>query len=181
MTFLDSDKVCMGWSWYLGDDMIFFIIAMIVLPIYHRSRAAGWCSVLGLSAVSFGWTTFLIFKHNLSIYAFGDQYKEYSFWAYSKPYTRIPAYFVGLAAAWILDNMEARGITREARPSTVKAKIMASVVAVLAGLFMVFLVLIPSTDFGLHRNSWNNFATALFVNLSRPAWAACWSVVAILC
>merc|ERR1719379_1337189 len=31
----DSDKVCMGWTWYLGDDMIFVIITMFILPAYY--------------------------------------------------------------------------------------------------------------------------------------------------
>merc|ERR1719329_1564349 len=181
MTFMDSDKVCMGWSWYLGDDMIFFIIAMLILPIYHRNRRLGWFSVLVLTAISFGVTTFLIFKHNLNVYAFGKQYKDFSYWVYSKPYTRIPAYFVGMMAAWVLDQMEGRGITRETRPTTRSASMKATMAASLAGLLCIFLVLIPSTDFGFHKESWGNFANAVFVNLSRPVWAACWSVIAILC
>merc|ERR1711998_776050 len=109
----DSNKVCMGWTWYLGDDMIFFIIAMFILPVYHRSRCLGWITVVLLTGISFGVTTYLVVKHSLSIYVFDDHYQQYSYWAYSKPYTRIPAYFVGLVAAWILDDLEHRGITRE--------------------------------------------------------------------
>ncbi len=39
MNFMDSDKVCMGWTWYLGDDMIFFIIAQaLLMPIYCSNK-----------------------------------------------------------------------------------------------------------------------------------------------
>merc|ERR1711871_712120 len=52
----DSDKVCMGWTWYLGDDMIFFIVGIFLLPIYYRSRVIGWACLGLLSAASFAVT-----------------------------------------------------------------------------------------------------------------------------
>merc|ERR1712070_172964 len=42
----DSDKVCMGWTWYLGDDMIFFIFGIMILPIYARKAWVGWATVI---------------------------------------------------------------------------------------------------------------------------------------
>merc|ERR1712178_117868 len=66
------------------------------------------------TGASLGVTAWLVIQHNLSIYGFDYHYRQYTYWAYSKPYTRIPAYFVGIAAAWMLDEMEQRGMTREA-------------------------------------------------------------------
>merc|ERR1719482_1681981 len=59
----DSDKVCMGWTWYLGDDMIFFIVGIFLLPLYYRSRIMGWLAVAILTAASFAVTGYLIFKY----------------------------------------------------------------------------------------------------------------------
>merc|ERR1719502_987522 len=92
----------MGWSWYLGDDMIFFLITIIILPIYARRAWVGWAAVISLTLLSFGLTSYYMVKYHLDIYAFGPDYADFSYWVYSKPYARIPAYFVGTMTAWLL-------------------------------------------------------------------------------
>jgi peptidoglycan/LPS O-acetylase OafA/YrhL len=183
MNFINSDNVCMGWSWYLGDDMIFFIVSIAILPIYHKKRWMGWVTVITLTAVSLCVTAWLVLKYGLTIYAFDDHYKEYSFYAYSKPYTRVPAYFVGLAAAWLLDEMEQKGITRETKPNSAFARWFAFVAAILAVAVLVFLTLIVGTDFGDHTNSWDQhpWASVLYIDFSRPIWAVCCAVITLLC
>merc|ERR1719183_3357372 len=143
----------MGWTWYLGDDMIFFIISILILPIYSRRRCLGWLSVLAITAASLAVTAWLVIKYDLSIYVFDDHYKRYSHYAYSKPYTRIPAYFVGLVAAWLLDDMELRGITRETRPFTPFARMAATVAAALSAVVLVFISFVSVTDFGYNKDS----------------------------
>merc|ERR1719498_1770868 len=128
----DSNKVCMGWSWYLGDDMIFFLITLFLLPVYCSRKLAGWAAVAFLTAISFAVTIWLVTDHGLGVYVFDNHYTDYSYWAYSKPYTRIPAYFVGVVAAWVLDELESRGITRETRPMTRTARTLANLTAILA-------------------------------------------------
>lgn len=29
---------CVPWAWYLADDMQFFIVGIIILVVYHRSK-----------------------------------------------------------------------------------------------------------------------------------------------
>jgi len=177
----DSNKVCMGWTWYLGDDMWFFIITLILLPVYHKSKMAGWTFVLFTTFLSFAITTYLVVKYDLSVYVFDDHYKRYSFYAYSKPYTRIPAYFVGVMAAWILDELEQKGFTRQTRPRSRKAKCFAQVAAALA-LFVIFLMtLAPYWDFGSYKNNFSTFTNVIYINLSRPVFAAGFAVITILC
>merc|ERR1719235_2961088 len=116
----------MGWTWYLGDDMIFVIVSIFIIPIYARRKWLGWAIVTILTAFSLGITTWLVNRYHLGIYVFDHHYTDYSYWAYSKPYNRIPAYFVGLVTAWLLEEMENRGITRETRPSTPNANMLAT-------------------------------------------------------
>jgi len=177
----DSDDVCLGWSWYLGDDMIFFILSICILAIYHKRKWVGWVCVIVLTGMSFGVTAWLIIKYNLSVYVFDSHYTRYSYYAYSKPYTRIPAYFVGLVAAWVLDELEQRGITRETAPKTRFAKISATVTAMLATAVLLFLTFIPTSDFGDHKNSWSIFTSVMYLDFSRPLWAMCWAVLTLLC
>lgn len=177
----DSDKVCMGWTWYLGDDMIFFIISMFLLPLYHKTKAMGWIVVLSLTGISFGVTTYFIVRHHLGVYVFDHHYTDYSYWAYSKPYSRIPAYFVGIGAAWLLDDLEKKGITRESRPVTAAAMRYASLAAFVAFAVIVFIIFISLSDFGWHKDSWKDLANIIYINLARPLWAACYAVITLLC
>jgi len=174
----DSDDVCMGWTWYLGDDMIFFVFGIILVPLYHKSKMLGWATVTILTLASLFVTGYLVVAHDLGPYALDYHYADYSYWAYSKPYTRIPAYFVGIVAAWILLAMEKNGITRE---RGWLGPIGATVMWFLAIGLTTFIVLIPANDSGFHKNSWGKTASTLYFVLSRPVWAICWAILTFLC
>mmetsp|Transcript_120853 Transcript_120853/g.225999 ORF Transcript_120853/g.225999 Transcript_120853/m.225999 type:complete len:706 (-) Transcript_120853:50-2167(-) len=177
----DSDKVCMGWTWYLGDDMIFFLVAILILPLYYRRKWLGWISVLLITFASFAVTGWLVFKYGLSVYAFDDHYARYSYYAYSKPYSRIPAYLVGIVAAWVLEELERRGITRSTRPHSALAKVVASVCSLCAFGMLIFLTFVPMTDYGKRKDSWGNWSSLLYIDFSRPLWSICFAVITLLC
>merc|ERR1712238_552707 len=113
--------------------MIFFIITILLLPIYYRSKLLGWMTVIVITAISLAITIWLVLLHDLSIKYDDYHYQEYSMYAYSKPYCRIPAYFVGVVAAWILEEMENHGFTRSNRPTGTAAQIFATCLFFLAG------------------------------------------------
>ncbi|CAE7252500.1 nrf-6 [Symbiodinium natans] len=177
----DSDKVCMGWTWYLGDDMIFFILGIAIIPIFHKAKLLGWFLLLVLTGTSLGITAGLIAKYHLSPYVFDQHYTEYSYYAYSKPYTRAPAYFVGVAAAWVLQTMEERGITRESQIFGPKQALVTTTAFLLALGVLCLIVFIPATDFGSSRNRWNDFESILLLDFGRLFWALAWSVITLLC
>jgi peptidoglycan/LPS O-acetylase OafA/YrhL len=177
----DSNKVCMGWTWYLGNDMIFFVICIMLLPVYHRSRVVGWLALGMLLVTSCVVTSMLIIHYKLSVYTFGDDYLRYSYYAYSKPYTRIGAYLVGVVAAWILLLVEESGVTRESmRSNTGKARMLRGM-TVASFLIIAFLIYIPSTDFGSHKQSWGTLENVLFLVFGRIVWACCWAVITFAC
>jgi len=49
----DSDKVCMGWSWYLGNDFIFFLCSPAILLLHHHCPRTMWLAMAGVAAASF--------------------------------------------------------------------------------------------------------------------------------
>lgn len=95
---------------------------------------------------------------------FDDHYTQYSYWAYSKPYCRIAAYMVGVGAAWFIlwvERLDSGGSTSAASqsqapkklgPKAKRALIISSCLVVLA--VMLFMIFIPVTDTGAHKNSW---------------------------
>jgi hypothetical protein len=173
-----SDDVCMGWTWYLGDDMIFFIVGILVLPLYHKSRVIAWCSVILMTIASFAITGYLIFKYHLAPEALDYHNAQYSLYAYSKPYTRIPVYFVGVASAWVLIQMEEKGITT--RTGWV-GNGMATALWWTAMIVLTFITFIVFSDHGNYRNSWSDMESFFYLTFSRPIWAVCWAIVTFLC
>jgi len=183
MNFLpfNSDDVCMGWTWYLGNDMFFFIVTLFILPLYHRSKKIGWGCVIGLTLLSFGITTWLVVEHHLSVYLFDHHNTDYSYWAYSKPYCRIPAYFVGVGVGWLLLDMEDAGFTRDNMPKTRSAHVKASIAAAFSFLIMAVIVFLPWTDHGYHANSWGDAMSVFYIVFTRPIWALCCAAISLLC
>lgn len=143
----------------------------------------GWLAILVLSGISFGVTLFLVFKHHLGIYVFDNHYTEYSYYIYSRSYTRAPAYFVGMAAAWLIHELDLRGFTRETRSFTRRAKAFATIIACCACALLVGLVFLPVTDYGSRKNSWDHWpiASAMFITFSRPLWSIGCAAFMLLC
>ena len=53
----DSDfQVCMGWSWYLGNDFIFFACSPTLLLLHHHRPRALWMTMLAVCLASFALT-----------------------------------------------------------------------------------------------------------------------------
>jgi len=175
----DSDKICMGWTWYLGDDMIFFIFGILLLPVFYKRRWLGWMILVLLIVMSMGISTWLVYKYHLGVYAFGPTYTRYSYYAYSKPYTRIPAYLVGIATAWLLDELERRGLTRATSLSRHNVKFAMRVASLFATAMLLFLVFIPTSDYGSHKDSWADPVNSLFINSGRLLWSASWGMICI--
>jgi len=175
----NSDDVCMGWTWYLGDDMIFFIVGLFLVPIYYFRRVAGWSIAILLMAASTIIMGYLTVVHHLAPEALdGYHQQEYFLWAYSKPYTRIPAYLVGVMAAWILLEMEKKGITIQ---TGMCGPMTSSVLWFFAIGVQTFIVCIPATDHGHRANSWSDNTSFLYMVFSRTVWAACWAILTFLC
>jgi peptidoglycan/LPS O-acetylase OafA/YrhL len=87
---------CMGWTWYLANDMQFFLITPIILHIYHKiSKALGWFILMGLVLTHMLTNALISDRNNFSVgglYALQECYTK----TYTKPYSRIGPYAVGI-------------------------------------------------------------------------------------
>ena len=101
------EKECMGWSWYLANDMQFFVIApLILIPLYYFFPV-GLAVSLGMLGVSFIATGSIAGVHKYSANTFlqtpnATAEAQQSNDIYIKPYCRISPYLVGLVLGYIL-------------------------------------------------------------------------------
>lgn len=89
---------CMGWSWYIPNDMQFYVITPIILILYCKNKMYGYGILLVLSISSI---IGMIIQASVNDYNPGivhgtmkmDQFIHF----YQRPYNRIGAYLIGMA------------------------------------------------------------------------------------
>jgi len=169
--FVKYDKMCMGWSWYLANDMQFFIISPIIfLPIFYL----GWIGLVVPFVLLIGnaMASGIITSTNdlapiLELGAAGTNgyFKMY----YIKPYTRIGPYLVGMVTGYLLYKYDC------------KARIPKTVVVI---GWMLATASALAVQYGMFEETNGNPVStevaALYNSLHRITWGAavCWVIFA---
>ncbi|KAK7492833.1 hypothetical protein BaRGS_00015971 [Batillaria attramentaria] len=113
--FVKVDKLCMGHTWYLADDMQFYVISPLIFVPFYLSP---WYGSLVAGVVFLGSTItpaiLTVEKH----YPAGvmsavegetaESQRDYMADFYIKPYTRMAPYIVGMVAGYILYRRQTR-------------------------------------------------------------------------
>jgi len=115
---VDQAKGCFGWSWYLANDMQFYVISPIILYCMYKFKWLGVSITNGILLLAcFIVNGVLIYHYKLSP-LFADYHQnledpnsnkptlDYFKYVYEVPYTRISPYLVGLVLGYILINKQ---------------------------------------------------------------------------
>ncbi|XP_021346865.1 nose resistant to fluoxetine protein 6-like [Mizuhopecten yessoensis] len=101
-----DDKMCFAWSWYLANDMQFYVISpLLLVPLYFSKKIGGFVSMLFLLGVTIVSAVISVhfelpssqFSLKPSPHA-ADYFPNY----YIKPYCRMGPYIIGIIAGYIL-------------------------------------------------------------------------------
>ncbi|XP_033118021.1 nose resistant to fluoxetine protein 6-like [Anneissia japonica] len=164
---------CLAWSWYLANDMQFFIISPFVIYLLYHYFFAGVVAWSILLITSFGSLIGVSIKYNITTYALSLNPNVKTFGAdeiYVRPWTRIPPYLVGMAVGYILYKYLGRVRMRR------HVAIMGWIAATGIGLAVVY---------GLYGNYHGNLlsegASVVYITLSRFSWAVALAWVAFAC
>nr|CAD7433433.1 unnamed protein product [Timema monikensis] len=157
------EEMCMSWSWYLSNDMQFFIIATFLLIMSSRYMSAS-VGVLATLLVSSTLATGIIsFSHGHVPTL--DQQLSMLHILYDPPWTRIGPYIVGMVTGYLVVKLN--GCLPLNKCTVALAWIVGSTFN-LAPLF------------GLYDRNISPFTAAIYVALSRTAWGIglSWLIVA---
>lgn len=110
------DTQCMGWSWYLSNDMLLYMTAppLLVLPYLLYSRRTAVILTLCCVAALIAYGAQFLHQEGLSaIVDFNaidgvEHNRAYSRLFYQKPWMRAPAYLLGILLAFAFDVWEQR-------------------------------------------------------------------------
>ncbi|XP_036144154.1 nose resistant to fluoxetine protein 6-like [Monomorium pharaonis] len=109
--FFDNDAMCMSWSWYLADEMQFYIITVAILIL---STMYFYAAVMTLGALSIG--SIILSGYISYIYTYiptPDETYKYQDILYIPPWTRINSYIIGIMAGYTLIKLNNLLLKRE--------------------------------------------------------------------
>ncbi|KAK0053766.1 nose resistant to fluoxetine protein 6 [Biomphalaria pfeifferi] len=105
---VNKDKMCLGHSWYLANDMQFYVLSplMLIPFVFHRYAGVISCSIFilaqwvtaGVLSSDNGWTTTLL---GMNVKSEPGSLNYFSYY-YIAPYCRIGPYVVGILAGYLL-------------------------------------------------------------------------------
>ncbi|XP_022102671.1 nose resistant to fluoxetine protein 6-like [Acanthaster planci] len=173
----DLGLQCLGWSWYLANDMQFFIISPIIIYLLYKNAKLGMSLIMVLCLGSFGITAYLAAYYgapvglypaynNNTVVVYGSTTADV---IYGKPYCRIPAYLVGMVFGYVFCQVQGKPFK----------------MSKCLNLFMWFLstAVALSVVYGLYRDEGGvpQYAAVLYTVFSRPAFVMTVGWVAFAC
>ena len=92
---------CMGWSWYLPNDMQFFLLVPILAYLLYNKRLYGFIFISIYQTLWYAGTIYAAFELNLSP-SYLKMTDNYYLYYYHRPFARIGAFTIGVLAALML-------------------------------------------------------------------------------
>lgn len=106
---IEPEKMCMAWSWYLSNDMQFYIISPLMLVPLYYSPLWGSISCFVLILANFIMTGVISKQNELgSNMILGDASSDAFTLIYVKPWCRIAPYVVGIFTGYVLYKTECK-------------------------------------------------------------------------
>ncbi|XP_033626269.1 nose resistant to fluoxetine protein 6-like [Asterias rubens] len=165
---------CIAWTWYLANDMQFFIISpLLMAPLYYYP-VFGWLSLIATllaSMITSGW---IVAENDFTLNLLGlllpVDGKSYTDYVYGKPYCRIAPYLVGIGLGYIMY----RTGKRKVKMSPFLA-LLGWLAAAGMGIGVVY-GLYPS-----YKTPMTKTATVIYAAVSRFVWAVALAWVVYAC
>ncbi|XP_076090041.1 nose resistant to fluoxetine protein 6-like [Mytilus galloprovincialis] len=165
----DPKKQCMVWTWYLANDMQFFILSpLILLPLFYSHLAGVGVLLVFLLGT---WISTGVVSSYYEIPAGGFAQTEHRSKIYDRPYARMGPYLVGMYTGYLLYKTGCKW-----RVNKWLNLILWAVFAALACLIL----------YGLHGDdngsvTLSNEVAALYNTVHRTIWGVCISWVIFSC
>ncbi|XP_038052261.1 O-acyltransferase like protein-like [Patiria miniata] len=175
----DLDLQCMGWSWYLANDMQFFVISPVIIYLLYKNAKWGMGLIMTLCLASFGVTAYIAAYYgagvglfpaynNNTVVVYGSASVDI---IYGKPYCRIPAYLVGIVFGYIFYKVQGKPFKMSKGLNLV--------------MWFLSTAVAMSVVYGIYRNelvgTFPLYAAVLYNVFARPAFVMAVGWVAFSC
>jgi peptidoglycan/LPS O-acetylase OafA/YrhL len=96
----NANNQCLGWGWYLANDMQFFIFSPLIILLFKKSRPLAGLVLVLLYAICIILVGVLTNQNHLRPLDPGDA--QWNTIVYTKPYTRVAPYLIGIGFAFLV-------------------------------------------------------------------------------
>jgi peptidoglycan/LPS O-acetylase OafA/YrhL len=161
---------CVPWTWYLANDMQFFIIGVIITVAFHRHFKLATGVLFSMLVTSLILTGFIVADNNVQSFSMSDP-GQYQNDVYDKPYTRIPSYLIGMFVAFLFTKTSVR----------IKGTFWVSVCVAMVFICTFVPCYVFHGEFAPTLSSWNVTQNVLYLTLARPMWTTGVAILTYLC
>ncbi|XP_017782126.1 PREDICTED: uncharacterized protein LOC108566646 [Nicrophorus vespilloides] len=170
--YVNSDRECIGQSWYLSVDMQLFILSPIILIPLKKFPKYVLSGLVLLTAISMGGTFYIACYYNLrGLEQIGNMNTLTKY--YVTTHTRAPPYLIGMIVGYFIYLCKRPG-------GNFKINKILNVVLWLASLTVLFACTFAGTDL-LNAEDYQKYLHASYLTFVRPSWAVALSWVVFSC
>ncbi|OWF42582.1 uncharacterized protein LOC110460880 [Mizuhopecten yessoensis] len=165
------DSQCMGWTWFLSNDMQFYVVSIFLLFFMTLSLPLGLVISSLLLLVGTGIATWQEYVYNGNFFTMKSDGGNYWNKVYITPWCRVGAYCVGLFL----------GVIFYKRPRKTFSKVIGFVgwtIATAVALTLVYSTYSTNKEGGV---VWTNVQNAFYEGFGRPVWSLCVAWVIFAC
>ncbi|XP_071629815.1 nose resistant to fluoxetine protein 6-like isoform X2 [Temnothorax longispinosus] len=162
--FFELDAMCVSWSWYLANDMQFYVItmALLILSTIYFYAAVTILSALLIGSVILNSYISHVYEH---VATCDEQYNLVDIF-YIPPWMRISPFIIGIITGYILAKLKNNFALKD------KHIILCWCLAIFCKVSVLFLS---------YNRVTSVLATSIYVALHRILWAICIACVVIAC
>lgn len=139
-----SDDTCMPWTWYIANDMQFYLLVPLLTFLYYNRRRHFYYMFGGLLGICKLIQMIIILVNDLSVsyFTYNDEY-----WTiyYVKPYSRLPVFLIGVicGCSYYSLNYEDPDCMRVSKVLFVlRESKLKSIISALLGVLICFLMIL---------------------------------------
>ena len=100
--YMERPATCLGWGWYLSNDMAMFLVSLICLNIYSHSRRCGYFSIFCTICIGLFLDLSIADESNMKVSIGKNMDEDEDF--YFRPQFRSTPYFIGLLLGILYRN-----------------------------------------------------------------------------
>ncbi|XP_060084931.1 nose resistant to fluoxetine protein 6-like [Ylistrum balloti] len=167
-------KMCFGWSWYLANDMQFYVVSpLLLVPLYFWKKIGLFVSFLALLGI---WIVTGIISGHYELlptfeylFFFRAQQDKYFYEYYIVPWCRMGPYIVGIVTGYIIYKTDG------------KFKIPKGInMLVWTAIALTALLVVYGINGPVEGDDWGNGVNALYNAVHRSVWGmcVCWVIFA---
>jgi len=170
---LVGDHDCVGVTWFLSQDMMFYMIAPLALvPFVYKIDVLGIVVSALLVAVHVSTNLWVVTKYNTDIYRNPSEFSR----IYFKPWARVAPFAIGLIIGWVV--WKHRGSIKMKKITV----LIGWIVAIGTALTLTLVSYDENRDYTtITEGNWPLYGRVILETFRRPVWALVLSWIVIAC